>query len=301
MTKKIFITGGTGFFGKSILDFLNRSGSVFDDLTILSRDPQKFATSFPILSKFPSIHFVGGDIRNFHFPSGHFDAIIHAAAPVVENLKPGEIRDTILKGNERIIEFAKHCGTEKILLTSSGAVYGPQPPSLEKIPETFICNPVTEYGIAKLDAEHMLIASGIYSCIGRCFAFVGPYLPRNAHFAIGNFIRDCLAGQDIIIKGDGSPFRSYLYADDLVSWLFAVMENGENGRPYNIGSDEAISIYELACSVQKIIGSKNEIKVLSARIPGQPPMRYVPDVNRIKNELSVQMKFSLHDAINASI
>ena len=187
------------------------------------------------------------------------------------------------------------------MFVSSGAVYGSQQADLELIPEAFPCHPCSEYGIAKLEAEQMCISSGIHTLLPRCFAFVGPYLNRNIHFAIGNFICDALNNDIIEIKGDGTPQRSYMYADDLVRWLFTIMEHGQNGRPYNVGSDEAISILELAKTVRDVLKSKAEIRVASTPLDDHKPSRYIPSIERAKTELDLHLRFSLQRAILKSV
>ena len=267
--------------------------------TILSRDPERFRRAEPALSRLPSVEFVAGDVRDFRFPEGRFDRILHAGNPA-EAMPPGAMRDVILKGTERVIEFARVCGAEKLLFVSSGAVYGVQPPELERMPETFPCNPATEYGVAKLEAEKMCLDSGIPVLLPRCFAFTGPHLRRDIHFAIGNFMRDALAGRPIVIRGDGTPYRSYLYADDLVEWLFAVLERGECGVPYNVGSDAAISIAALAQRVKAVLGSASPVVTEGVPEPGRRPPRYVPDVSRITSALGVAVKVGLDEAIRRS-
>jgi nucleoside-diphosphate-sugar epimerase len=98
----------------------------------------------------------------------------------------------IVDGTKRVLEFSRQAGVQRILYVSSGAVYGFQPRELSHIPETFQCNPVTVYGKGKMKAEQMCLDSGIETVIARCFAFVGPWLPLDSHFAIGNFIGNCL-------------------------------------------------------------------------------------------------------------
>lgn len=263
---------------------------------VLSRDPKQFLADNPEFNGLPMVEFISGDIRDFTFPEQAFDCILHAAAPA-RVMPPGVERDIIIRGTRRVLDFARQCHAKRFLFVSSGAVYGPQPPDLERIPEDFPCHPETEYGIAKYEAEQMCLDSGIETVITRCFAFVGPYLNRNIHFAIGNFIRDCLAGQDIVIKGDGTPYRSYLYADDLVRWLFKAMFEGWPGRAYNIGSDRAVSILELAQTVRKVLHSQNKIVVCQKPVPGSRPPRYVPDISRIRNELQVKIETGLEEAI----
>ena len=298
---KIFLTGGTGFFGRSILSCLRRGllpqGTEF---VILSRDPEKFLAACPEFAGLPGVRHIAGDVRNFVFPDEEFDAVIHAATPAVTTLVPGEMRSIVVEGTRRAAEFARFCGAKRLLLTSSGAVYGVQPPELANIPEDHPCRPVTEYGIAKLEAEKICADSGVPALIARCFAFAGPYLNRDIHFAFGNFLKDALAGRPIVIRGDGTPLRSYLYADDLVTWLFKLLEAGTPGRPVNVGSPTAVSIAGLAETIRDVLQTPGKVVVMEKPVPGRLPARYVPSVERAKNELGLAVTISLADAIRLS-
>lgn len=294
--RRIFITGGTGFFGKSMLDYRLRHPDwewAKAEWTILSRSPERFAAELPQLANQAGVSFVGGDVRDFTFPQGPFDAIIHAATSAVTTLSDAEMTSVILDGVRHVADFASAINCKKILFTSSGAVYGPR---ISPASEDNVCNPATAYGKGKLAAEQILMDSGLDVKIARCFAFVGPHLNRRIHYAIGNFIQDCLDGKTITINGDGTPLRSYLYADDLVEWLFAILERGETGRPYNVGSDEGISIRVLAEKVRGVLGTQNDIKILEQPTGGQPSV-YVPIVSRARYELGLSVKVLLGQAI----
>ena len=298
--RRIFITGGTGFFGKSMLDYRLRHHDwqwAQAEWVILSRAPERFAAEYPQLANQAGIAFAGGDVRDFVFPQGPFDAIIHAATSAVTTLSDEEMTSVILDGAQHVVDFAKAAECRTILFTSSGAIYGPR---TEPAAESDACNPTTAYGKGKLAAEQMLIDSGLDVKIARCFAFVGPHLNRQIHYAIGNFIQDCLDGNPIVINGDGTPLRSYLYADDLIEWLFAILEHGKTGRPYNVGSDEGLSIRALAEKVRAVLGAQNEIKALG-QPPGGPPSVYVPIVDRVWQELGLSVKVSLEQAILRSV
>lgn len=321
--QRIFITGGTGFFGKSILDYRLRHPEFLRDteLTILSRDPATFIAANPRLANQPGIRFIAGDVRTFSSanftdytnsppttdpcnpcnPWTKFDAIIHAATAAVTTLSDDEMYSTIVDGTRNVLEFAKLCGAKRILFTSSGAVYGPQTAAVDENAQT---NPTTAYGRGKLVAERLCVDSGIPTCLARCFAFTGPYLNRRIHFAIGNFIQDCLDNKPIVIKGDGTPLRSYLYADDLVEWLFAILDRGEPGRPYNVGSPEGLSIRELAETVRAALGSTNEISIQGTFQPFNhstiQPSTYVPIVTRATTELGLRVTTQLTTAIKLS-
>ena len=299
--RRIFITGGTGFFGKSMLDYRLRHPDwewAQAEWIILSRSPERLAAEYPLLANQAGISFVAGDVRDFAFPQGSFDAIIHAATSAVTTLPDTEMTSVILDGVRHVADFAKAAGCPKILFTSSGAVYGPR---ISSASEDDVCNPSTAYGKGKLAAEQMLVETGLDVKIARCFAFVGPHLNRRIHYAIGNFIQDCLDGKPIIINGDGTPLRSYLYADDLVEWLFAILERGESGRPYNVGSDYALPILDLAERVRRVLGTRNEIIVKGTPELGAKPSVYVPDIGRAQGELGLSVSVPLDDAIRRTV
>lgn len=301
MERRIFVTGGTGFFGKSMLDYRLRHPEwewAHAKWVVLSRSPDRFKRECPILAEQEGVSFISGDVRNFVLTDGgRFDAIIHAATSVDAMSSDEDTMDVIVGGTERVIHFARSIDCRKILFASSGAVYGHRYSPASEDDE---CVPATAYGKGKLAAERMLIESGLDVKIARCFAFVGPYLPLKGHYAIGNFIQDCLDGGSIVINGDGTPLRSYLYADDLVEWLFAILDMGRCNRVYNVGSASGISIADLAVKVTEALAASNRIVVKGRSLCAGPEV-YVPVVDRIVRELGVQERFTLEDAIRNSV
>lgn len=299
--KRIFLTGGTGLFGKWLLEHFNALDA---DVVVLSRNPAQFIAQFPMFGKNPNITFVQGDVRDFSFPSCPFDYVIHAATEAsarLERENPEEMYSVIVDGTRRVLEFSKQGGVKRLLYVSSGAVYGVQPSELSHIPETFPCNPVAVYGKGKLKAEQLGLESGIETVIARPFAFTGPWLPLDAHFAVGNFIGNCLRNEPIEIKGDGTPLRSYMYGSDLAEWLLTILLRGEPGRIYNVGSDEAISISDLARLIRECAGTQNEMIVHGKKNKETLPSRYIPSVARVKKELAVFQRCSLTEAIRRTV
>ena len=300
----ILITGGTGLFGKSILNFLIYIRQYYNfDITVLTRDKYSFLFDNPDYNT-DFIHFINGDIRNFNSDK-EYDYIIHAAAPASEKLErenPLEMYSIILDGTKNIINIAKKMNVKKLLFTSSGAVYGEQFESIKSFKENYYGYPTTYYGKAKKISEELLLDSNINVSIARCFAFVGPYLNLNIHFAIGNFIRDVIENKDIIIKGDGRPLRTYLYTADLVIWLFSILLNSNDKSIYNVGSSKEISIYDLAKKVSKSLNNYNgNIKVLTEANYNYPTPKYIPNNTKIIKELGVKENYSLDDAIKRTI
>ena len=206
----------------------------------------------------------------------------------------------IVNGTKRVVEFAQTTGVGRLLYVSSGAVYGVQPPQVERIPENFPCNPVTAYGKGKLRAEELCLQSSLDCMIARCFAFVGPQMPLDAHFAIGNFIGNCLRNEPIVIKGDGTAIRSYMYSTDLTEWLLTILVKGSKGNAYNVGSDDAISISDLAHKVRRVLSAENPVEIKKPRLDGCLPSRYLPSIEKAKTLLSLELRVGLEKAIEGA-
>ena len=314
--QRLFITGGTGFFGCWLLEsfaWANDKLGLNATALVLTRNPEAFRRKAPHLTIHPAIQFYVGDVRSFEFPAGSFSHIIHAATESSTRLNeenPLLMLDTIVQGTRHTLEFARLCGAKKLLLTSSGAVYGKQPPDLTHIPEDYVGGPDTmdprsAYGEGKRLAELLCVLYarqyGIETKIARGFAFVGPYLPLDIHFAIGNFIRDGLRGGPIQVKGDGTPYRSYLYAADLAIWLWTILLRGELCRPYNVGSAEALRIAELAHGVAQTFTPPVAVQIAKAATPGQPAERYVPATQRAETELNLHQWITLPEGIRRTV
>jgi dTDP-glucose 4,6-dehydratase len=234
--------------------------------------------------------------------------VLHAAtdSTIGPSLTPLQRYDQIVEGTRNILDLAVTTGARRFLLTSSGAIYGPQPPDLAAIPEDWpgsppLAEPSTAYGQAKRAAEHLcaLVGEqhGLETVVARCFAFVGPDLPLHVHFAIGNFIRDALTADAITVSGDGTPLRTYLDQSDLAHWLLTLLEHGRPGQAYNVGSDEVISIAALAHLVRDILAPHKPVHILGQPNPGAARNRYVPDISKVLRELGLSVHVHLAESI----
>ena len=310
--KRLFITGGTGFIGCWLLEsfaWANDKLGLKAKALVLTRNLDAFKKKAPHLADHPDIQFHLGDVRFFEFPTETFSHIIHAATESSTSLNdenPLLMFDTIVQGTRHALDFARYRGVKKFLLTSSGAVYGKQPPEMTHIPEDYLgaptpTDPRSAYGEGKRVAELLCTLYGknygLETKIARCFAFVGPYLSLDSHFAIGNFIRDGIRGGPIYVKGDGLPFRSYLYAADLMIWLWTILFRGMPSRPYNVGSEAEVSITELAKAVSRTFHPEPEIRVAKEPTPDKPSDRYIPSTRRSQRNLNLRQHIQLFEAI----
>jgi nucleoside-diphosphate-sugar epimerase len=304
---RIFLTGGTGFFGCWLLEsftWANERLKLNAKAVVLTRDGARFREKVPHLAGDASVELLAGDVRNFAFPAGEFTHILHAATDSAVVPSATEVVDTIVRGTERCLALAQQARCRKFLFTSSGAIYGKQPPDLTHVPEDYAgapdpLNPSSAYGEAKRLAElqcALASTTDFEAKVARCFAFVGPYMNLDVHFAIGNFLRDQMRGGPIVVKGDGTAVRSYLYASDLAIWLWTVLFHGQSNRAYNIGSENEVSIGKLARTVASIGAPQVEVRI-EGRPRGAPPARYVPSTQRAQRELGLAERVSLQPAI----
>ena len=309
---RLFITGGTGFFGTWLLEsfaWANRRLGLNASATVLTRNPHAFLEIAPHFADDEAIEFHQGDVREFEFPSGRFSHVIHAAtesSATLNNENPLLMLDTIVQGTRRCLEFALACGARKFLLTSSGAVYGKQPPDVTHVSEDFRggpdpLNPASAYAEGKRAAELECMLMNrrreLEVKIARGFAFVGPHMKLDVHFAIGNFIRDQLKGGPIVVSGTGTPFRSYLYTSDLMVWLWTILCKGVPGRAYNVGSEEAVTIADLAHRVANALEPRVNVEVRGTPVAGAPAEHYVPSTERARTELGLRQMVPLDEAI----
>lgn len=310
--QRLFMTGGTGFVGRWMLEsflWANLRYHLDAQVVVLSRDPAAFYQRAPHLVDYGNLTLWQGSMDRFAFPVGPFAYIIHAATAAHDCESVAErltAFDRDVQGTRRVLDFARQCGALKFLFTSSGAAYGSQPFEITHISEEYLGGPTptdacSGYGQAKRISEFLCAvytqAYGIETKVARLFTFVGPYLPLNANYAIGNFLRDALAGGPVVIKGDGTPYRSYLYAADLAIWLWSILLRGAACRIYNTGSDEAVSISDLAHAVAAMVAPSVEVNVCQRPNAARPPFRYVPSTSRAREELGLQVRIGLSDAI----
>ncbi len=316
---RLFLTGGTGFFGCWLLEgfaWLYQELNLDLSLTVLTRNPVAFRIKSPRLADLPFVKLYPGDVRNFVFPEDSFTHILHAATDASFQLNtqdPFLMFDTITQGTRHVLELGVQKGVRRFLLVSSGAVYGRQPSQLTHVSEEYMGGPdplsfSSAYSEGKRVAEFLSVLyskpTQMETTIARCFAFVGPFLSLNSHFAVGNFIGDALAGGPIRVGGDGTPYRSYLYGSDLVVWLLGVLIWGQQGRAYNVGSDEDLPILKLAQTVAQV-GSQSgfplQVSVAQAALKNHPPERYVPSIARASEELGLKKVFSLEESVERTI
>ncbi len=317
---RLFFTGGTGLFGVWLLEsmiYAQKKLGVKFDVTLLSRNPQGFLKNYAQFQDQKFLNFHQGDITSFSFPSGEFTHVLHGATTSAHATfnKEDELKkfNNVAEGTRRVLEFTEQKKVKEFLLTSSGSAYGKQPSDMPLMKEDFLGAPDTmnihsALGEAKRAAEYLCTVyahkNEINMKVGRYFSFVGPHLPLDIHYAIGNFIGDGLAGKSIQVRGDGAPIRSYLYMADLVIWLMTIFTKGQSCRMYNVGSEDGRTIRDIAKAVAKYFSPNVEVQF--AKNPTNAPGTsasdvYVPSTQRAREELGLKQWIDFEDGIRRTI
>lgn len=309
--KSIFMTGGTGFIGRWMLEALADAQRRLDlsvRVQVLTRNPAAFSKKAPHLVETPGFEFITGDVLQLKPDERTFDYVIHAATDASADLNendPLRMFDTIVGGTRSALDYALAAKAKRFFFLSSGAVYGAQPFATTHVDEDYRGAPDlsthrSAYGEGKRAAEMLCTIYGRQFGLdvinARIFALLGPLLSLDIHFAAGNFIRDAMAGRKVQVQGAGTAVRSYLYAADLTTWLWAMLLRAPQGATYNVGSEEGVSIAELAQRTARLLGDSG-FEILGKADDGWNPGRYVPSTAKIRRELGVRETVTLDQAI----
>ena len=299
--KSLLVIGGTGFFGKSIVKYLSNNSLLnikINKIFILSRKKLELAI---YNKKFKIIKINSNILTIKSLPKA--DYVIYAA--ILKNYKNDH------KAVKNYLNLAKKIHLKsKILYISSGAVYGKQPETYKGFKENYLQfnNKIffkksykKEYSEIKLKNEKLFQQfgkAGAKVSIARCFSFVGPDLPLNTNYVIGNIINNILRNENIIIKANYKIIRSYMYSDDLVRWLLKILDHSNNLCPiFNVGSDNKVSIHKIA----DVLAKKYNLEISSSKISSKKIDNYIPNINKARKELNLNINNNSLEAIQKTI
>ena len=255
----LLITGASGFVGKWLtLSWLSAQQELNGSgrLMVVARNVNQLRQLCSIYGATNEVIYVDSDIRDFEIPS------------------------------EFTPKYVIHAATPASESLNTG---GPLP--------TDIWSAYHEgKRVAELMGNLQAANNKISFITGRLFAFLAPYLPLNSHFAAGNFLLGGMTGRDISVRSDGQSIRSYQYGSDLCVFLWALLIRGRSGEAYNVGSDEAISISNLAQQIKSTLSTASKVEILG-EIDSATHTRYVPSIAKIKTELSVSNVVDLQSSI----
>lgn len=311
VNSNVVITGASGFIGTWLTLSWASARKEFrgeGKLLLTSRSPHSILEqAFRIDGKCP-VHVISSDIKNFTIPNEfHKGHIIHAATPASASLNsddPYKMFNVIVEGQERILAEALRASS-RLLFLSSGAVYGNQPLELEKLSEEYTfenhkSGKISAYHegkrAAEIQSDIAVLRWGADVVTARLFAFIAPFLPFGTHFAAGNFMQDALQKSQIVIKSGGGSVRSYQYGTDLCSSLWALLVRGTKGEKYNVGSEDAITIKELAYAVARNVNPLAKVEITGVDTK-ENTTRYVPSIKKIGYQLKLENKVDLDEAI----
>ena len=275
--KRILIAGSSGFIGSHLVEtllYMNRAMALKMTLYGLSRSevPPQGKDFIP----------VQGDLSTFQLDES-LDFVIHTAGSS-EWLSTEQDCSTYMKGSLHLLECAKRARVKRFLMVSSGAVDD------FKLAEPYQAG--YEYRRGKFVVESYMDTFRPFfdPVIARVFSVTGPGLP--AHFAIHQFIQNGLKGGPIHLWGNGQSLRSYIYTTDLTLWLLTLLLKGKSCVPYNVGSNEPVTIAGLAKKIAHYFGTTVK------QDPGIPQIRnYVPNTLKAKTNLHLEINVHLDKAL----
>ena len=293
------VTGGAGFLGSHLCDYLVREG-----FRVICVDNLETGSLHNVEHlRGDSFYFVNHDITEHLEIDGPVDFVFHLASPAspidylrlpLQTLKVGSY------GTHNALGLAKF-KRARFLLTSTSEVYGD--PAVHPQPETYWgnVNPIGPRGVydeAKRYAEALTMAyhrqQGVDTCIVRIFNTYGTRMRPHDGRAIPTFVRQALANQPLTVFGDGSQTRSFCYVDDLIRGLVLLARSGEHS-PVNIGNPQELSLLELAQTIIDVTGSTSEI-VFEA-LPVDDPQVRQPDITRARQLLGWEPRVTLEEGL----
>jgi dTDP-glucose 4,6-dehydratase len=298
------VTGGAGFLGSHLCDFLLRDG--YRVICIDNLDTGSLE-NIEHIQNGPDFRFVQHDLTCPLFLDEPVDVVFHLASPAspidyqrlpLHTLKVGSY------GTHHMLGLAK-LKRARFLLASTSEVYGD--PQVHPQPETYwghvnAVGPRGVYDEAKRYAEALTMAyhrqQGVDTCIARIFNTYGPRMRRHDGRAIPTFLRQALEGEPITVFGDGSQTRSFCYVDDLVRGLYRLAHSEEH-LPVNIGNPREMTLLELAEAVIRVTGSKSEI--VFASLPMDDPQVRQPDITRARQVLGWQPEIELEEGLRRTL
>ncbi len=295
---RFLITGGAGFIGARLANYLVRQGHtvrVLDDLS--AGDHQRLL---------PEVHFTRGDVEDkpkvWRLLS-KVDCVYHLAARVSvpeSVLYPREYNQTNVSGTVAVMEAMRDAGIKRVVLASSGAVYGEQPVS--PVHEDLLPHPSSPYAVSKLAAEGYVHTIGrewnIETVSLRIFNAYGPgqAIPPTHPPVIPQFVRQILGGGSVVIHGGGEQVRDYIYVDDVVRALVAAATaDGVNRQTINVGTGVGTSVRELVRIIEQVTGRQAQVIVNTAVSGGVS--RLVADTRRAEALLGFRAEVSLAQGI----